>query len=185
MDTGRISARYAKALYEYAAENKKEKEIYERMKFISDVFFLVPELTRELDNPRITSEKKKELLLTAAGSDVPVEFVHFVDLIIERKRESYLHFMSMVYQDIYRKIKGIVTGKLTTAQSVDPLLEKQIKKLVSEKTNDSEVDFISNTNPDIIGGFVLQIGTFQLDASLHTQLKTIKNSLLHQNNVIC
>ena len=185
MDTGRISARYAKALYEYAAENKKEKEIYEQMKFISEVFFLVPELTKELDNPRITSERKKELLLTAAGTKAPLEFVRFVDLVIERKRESYFHFMSLIYQDIYRKIKGIVIGKLTTPKPVDSQQEVQMKKLVSEKTGGSEVDFVSNTNPDIIGGFVLQIGTFQLDASLHTQLKMIKDSLLRQNNVIC
>ena len=182
MDTGRISARYAKALYEYAAERKKEKEIYDEMKFISEVLFLVPALTKALDNPRISSEKKKELLLTTAGPDVPPEFVRFIDFIIERKRESYLHFMSLVYQDIYRKMNGIVIGKLTTAQPVDSKQKGQMKKLVAGKTG-GEVDFVSDTNPDLIGGFILQIGTYQLDASLSNQLKMIKDSLLHKNSV--
>jgi len=182
MDTGRISARYAKALYEYAAERKKEKEIYDEMKFISEVFFRVPEFTKSLDNPRISSEKKKELLVTAAGPDAPPEFIRFLDLIIARKREAYLHFMSMVYQDIYRKMKGIVIGKLFTAQSVDSQQEMRMKKMVAEKTG-GEVDFISDTNPDLIGGFVLQIGTYQLDASLSNQLKNIKDSLLLKNSV--
>ena len=182
MDSGRISARYAKALYEYAAETKKEKEIYEEMKFISDIFFHVPEFTRALDNPRIPSEKKRELLITAAGPGAPPEFVRFLDLIIERKREAYLHFMSLVYQDIYRKTKGIVIGKLTTARSVTSKQEVRMKKMVAEKTG-GEVDFLSDTNPDIIGGFVLRIGTYQLDASLSNQLKTIKDSLLHKNSI--
>ncbi len=182
MNTGRISARYAKALYEYAAENKKEKEVYDQMKFISEVLFLTPALTKALDNPRISSGKKKELLLTAAGPDAPFEFIRFVDLIIERKRESNLHLMSLVYQDIYRKMKGIVIGKLTTTKPVDSLQEVQMKKLVVDKTGGGEVDFISNTDPDIIGGFILQIGSYQLDASLSTQLKTIKDSLLRKNN---
>jgi F-type H+-transporting ATPase subunit delta len=182
MDTGRISARYAKALYEYAAETKKEKEIYEEMKFISDVFFHVPEFTRALDNPRIPSEKKRELLVTAAGPDAPPEFVRFLDLIIKRKRESYLHFMSMVYQDIYRKMKGIVIGKLTTAQSVNSQQETRMKKMVAEKTG-GEVDFVSDINPDLIGGFVLQIGTYQLDASLSNQLRNVKDSLLLKNSI--
>jgi len=185
MDTGRISARYAKALYEYAAERKKEKEIYEQMKFISEVFFLTPALTKALDNPRISSEKKRELLLVAAGTNVPVEFVRFIDLIIERKRESFLHFMSLVYQDIYRRMKGIVVGKLITAQPVDSKQELQMKKLVAEKTGGGEVDFITDTDPDIIGGFVLQIGTYQLDASLCNHLKKIKDALLRKNNVVC
>ena len=182
MDAGRISARYAKALYEYASEKKKEKGIYEEMKFISEVFFLVPELTKALDNPRIPSEKKKELLLTAAATKVSPEFIRFLDLIILRKRESYLHFMSLVYQDIYRKTNGIVIGKLTTAQSVDSQQKTQIKKMVAEKTG-GDVDFISNINPDLIGGFVLQIGDNRLDASLSNQLKKIKDSFLRKNSI--
>ncbi len=182
MDTGRISARYAKALYEYAVDKKKEKEIYEEMKFISDVFFLVPELTKALDNPRISSEKKKELLITAAGPDVSPEFIRFLDLIIARKREAYLHFMSLVYQDIYRKTKNIVIGKLTTPQTVDSEQEARMKKMVADRTG-GEVDFISKTNPNLIGGFILQIGTYQLDASLSSQLKEVRDSLLVKNSV--
>jgi len=180
MDTGRISARYAKALYEYAAEKKKEKEVYEEMKLISEVFSLTPALTKAMNNPRISSEKKRELLLTAAGTDVSPEFIRFLDLVIAQKRESYLQLMSLVYQDIYRKMNGIVIGKLTTAQPVNSKEEVQMKKLVAEKPGE-DVDFVSNTNPDLIGGFVLQIGTYQLDASLSSQLKKIKNSLLQDN----
>ena len=183
MDTGRISARYAKALYEYAAERKKEKEIYEEMKLISEVFSLVPALTKAMNNPRISSEKKRELLITAAGPDAPLEFIRFLDLIIERKRESYLHLMSLVYQDLYRKMKGVVTGKLTTVLPVDLQQETRMKEMVAEKTG-GEVDFITNTNPDLIGGFILQIGTYQLDASLSSQLKNIKNSLLNKNRIV-
>lgn len=184
MNTGRISARYAKALYEYAAENKKEKEIYDRMKFIAEVFFLTPALDKALDNPRISPERKKELLISAAGSDVPFEFLRFIDLIIERKRESNIHLMSLVYQDIYRKMNGIVIGKLTTAQPIDSSQEAQMRKLVAAKTGSEEVDFITNTDQDLIGGFVLQIGSYQLDASLSNQLKKIKNALLRNNNVM-
>jgi F-type H+-transporting ATPase subunit delta len=182
MDNGRISARYAKALYEYASERKKEKDIYENMKFISEVFFLRPELTKALDNPRVPSEEKKQLLITVAGSEVSPELSRFLDLILERKREAYLHFISMVYQDIYRKINGIVIGKLTTAQAVDSKQEERMKKLVAEKTG-GDVDFVANTNPDLIGGFVLQIGTYQLDASLSNQLKVIQEYFLRKNSV--
>jgi F-type H+-transporting ATPase subunit delta len=152
------------------------------MKFISEVFFLIPGLTKTLDNPRVSSEEKKELLITAAGSDVSPELTRFLDVIIERKREAYLHFMSLIYQDIYRKINGIVIGKLTTAQAVDSKQESQMKKMVAEKTGGT-VDFIANTNPNLIGGFVLQIGTYQLDASLSNQLKMIKDYFLRKNSV--
>jgi F-type H+-transporting ATPase subunit delta len=179
MDVSRISARYAKALYEYAADREKEKEIYDEMKFISEVFFSVPHLTSSLDNPRIPSEKKKELLIMAAGTDVVFEFKRFVDLVIKHKREAYFHFISLKYQDIYRKKHGMVIGKLTTAQPVDKPEEERMKKVVADITQ-CDVDFETKINPDIIGGFILQIGTYQIDASISNQLKRVKETLLHE-----
>jgi F-type H+-transporting ATPase subunit delta len=176
MDVSRISSRYAKALYEYAADRKKEKEIYEEMKFISEIFFLVPKLVYALDNPRISSEKKKELIITAAGSNVVFEFKRFVDLVVEQKREALFHFMSLKYQDIYRKKNGIVIGKLTTAQPINKPEEEKMRKIIADITH-SDVDFETQINPDIIGGFVLKIGTYQIDASLSSQLKRIKEAL--------
>lgn len=180
MDAGRISARYAKALYEYAADRKKEEVIYEKMKFISDVFLSTPGLTKALDNPRISSKKKKELILSAAGNEVSPEFERFLDLVIKRKREVYFHFMSLIYQDVYRKANNIVIGKLTTAQPIGDQEEERMKAMVAEMTK-GEVDFDSEENPNIVGGFILQIGTYQIDASISSQLKKIKESLLLKN----
>jgi len=182
MDTGKISVRYAKALYEYAAERKMEKKVYEEMKLLSEVFLLVPGFTKTLENPRILSEKKKELVLTAVGGVVSPEFRRFLDLVIERKRENFLLFISLKYLDFYRKENRIVIGKLTTAQPVQRSEEARIKKVVEEQ-NRSEVDFVTELNPNLIGGFVLQVGSYQLDASVSTQLKKIKDSLLQQNSV--
>jgi len=182
MDNGRISARYAKALYGYAVDRKKEENIYEEMKLISEVFFLVPHLTTALSNPRISSDTKKELIINAAGSNVSPEFKRFLNLVIKQKRESYFHFISLVYQDIYRKAKNLVVGKLTTAQPINPAQEEAMQKTLAEKTG-SNVDFASKVEPAIIGGFILQVGTYQIDASLSNQLKKIKDSLLQKNSL--
>jgi len=177
MDSGRISTRYAKALYEYAAERKKEETIYEEMKFISNVFFLTPGLAKALDNPRIASDIKRELIVTAAGAGMSAELKRFVDLVIERKREAYFQFISLMYQTIYRKENNIVIGKLTTVQPVDAQQERRMKEIVAEKTH-GNVDFVADVNPDLIGGFVLQVGTYQLDASVSSRLKMLKKALL-------
>lgn len=59
MDTGRISARYAKALYEYAVENNQDTAIYEEMKLVSESLFAVPEICKALLNPVISTEKRR------------------------------------------------------------------------------------------------------------------------------
>ena len=59
MITGKISARYAKALYKFAEERKQEESIYNEMKIVANSFFEVPELKEALANPTLTAQKKE------------------------------------------------------------------------------------------------------------------------------
>ena len=94
MITGKISARYAKALYKFAEEQKQEETVYNEMKIVANSFMDVPELNEALSNPTLSADKKKALLITAAGTQVCAEFKRFVDLVVEHKREEY--FQSII-----------------------------------------------------------------------------------------
>ena len=61
MNTGKISARYAKALYEFAADANVADKVYETMKLVSAAFVNVDGLKDAIANPTISKEKKKEL----------------------------------------------------------------------------------------------------------------------------
>jgi F-type H+-transporting ATPase subunit delta len=180
MNTGKISARYAKALFLFATENKKEDEVYENVKILSNSFKQVPEFSETLENPTISKEKKRELLITAAGTEVCTEFSRFIDLVIEHKREEYFRSICLVFQDMYRKNKNIITSKLITAVPVTPEEEERMRQTVQSVTQ-GKIEFEKEIDPDILGGFVLNVETYQLDASLKSQLQTIKNDLLSRN----
>jgi F-type H+-transporting ATPase subunit delta len=105
MNTGKISARYAKALFLFAEENKKEDEVYKNVKILSNSFKEVPEFSETLENPTISKEKKKELLITAAGTEVCAEFSRFVDLVIEHKREEYFRSICLCFRICTEKAK--------------------------------------------------------------------------------
>ena len=109
------------------------------------------------------------------------EFEKFLDLVLEHKREAYFQTISLVYQDVYRKAKNIVVGRLETAQEVSKADKDKLKAIVEEKTN-ANVEFVTNVNPELIGGFLLQVGTYQLDASVSSQLRIIKDSLLRNGS---
>ncbi len=181
MNTGKISARYAKALYLFAEENNHENLVYNDMKTLSDSFGFVPQLREALENPTISKEKKKELLISAAGTEVCAEFSRFVDLVIEHKREEYFQSISLVFQDMYRQKKNIITSKLITAVPVGEAEENRMREAIKSVT-DGEIEFEKEVDPSIIGGFVLNVETYQLDASLKSQLRTVKDALLNRNS---
>jgi len=47
---------------------------------------------------------------------------------------------------------------------------------VESKTNGT-VEFETEVNPDIIGGFILEYDTYRMDASVKSKLNTILNQL--------
>ncbi|MCQ2193954.1 MAG: F0F1 ATP synthase subunit delta [Paludibacteraceae bacterium] len=183
MNTGKISARYAKALLLFAEENGKDSVVYEEMKIVAESFFNVPELRDTLKNPTISKEKKKQLLITAAGTKVSDEYNKFVDLVIEHKREEYFQGISLVFQDMYRKKMNIITSELITATPVDEAEEARLKAAVKAKVTGT-VEFKKTVDPDLIGGFILNVETYQLDASIKSQLRVIRNTFASRNSEI-
>ena len=180
MNTGKISARYAKALFMFAEENNHEELVYNDIKTLSQSFCEVPKLRESLHNPTISKQNKKELLITAAGTQVCAEFNRFVDLVIEHKREEYFQSICLVYQDMYRQKKNIITSTLVTAAPITDAEEDRMRKAVQSVT-DGTVEFKKEVDPDLIGGFILNVETYQLDASIKSQLRKIKDSLLNRN----
>ncbi len=181
MNTGKISARYAKALYKFAEESKHESDVYEAMKLVSASFSSVPQLREAMINPTISKQKKVNLLITAAGTQVCEEYKRFVDLVIEHKREDYFQSISLVYQDLYRKEKNIVISQLVTASPVSDAEIERMRKAVQSVSSGS-VEFETSVDPDLIGGFVLNVETYQLDASIKGQLRSVRDSLLNNNS---
>ena len=183
MNTGKISARYAKALFLFASENKKEDAVYSEMKTLAQSFFDVPALKDAMKNPTVSKSKRKELLITAAGTNVSAEFTRFVDLVIEHKREEYFQGISLIYQEMYRKEKNIITSELVTAAPISEVEEARMRKAV-ESVTDGTIEFRKSIDPDLIGGFVLNVETYQLDASIKTQLREVRDTLMNRNSEI-
>jgi len=77
---------------------------------------------------------------------------------------------------LYRKQKNITRGKLTTASAVSSETEEKMKQMVESMTQGT-VEFQTEVNPDIIGGFILEYDTYRMDASVKSKLNSILNQL--------
>ena len=91
-------------------------------------------------------------------------------------REGILLFIANSYITLYRKQKNIIQGKLTTAVPVTPSIEEKMKDLVHAKAQGT-VEFNTNVDPDIIGGFILEYDTYKMDASVKTKLNAVLTQL--------
>ena len=163
MDTGLVSSRYAKAILQHASNRGVEERIYTDAQAMLAVF----------DSPQQLGE--------AINGSVQ-EMKDLLAIVVRNKRTPFLKSILLSIVRLYRKEHKITTASLVSA-SENPQLEAKIRQLLEEEGY-SNVAFQSEVNPELLGGFVLQIDDKRLDASLSRQLKTIRKELEEKNKRI-
>ncbi|MBR1400731.1 MAG: F0F1 ATP synthase subunit delta [Prevotella sp.] len=176
MDIGVISVRYARALLKSATELKLESAVYNDMQTLAESYVRVPLLRFTIDNPMLAKDTKEQLLCTACGENRTEVTDRFISLVLKEDRESIMQFMANSYITLYRQQKNVIRGRLITATAVSPETEQRMRKMVESRTN-GNVEFETEVNPDIIGGFILEYDTYRMDASVKNKLHSILNTL--------
>jgi F-type H+-transporting ATPase subunit delta len=163
MNAGLIASRYANALMRFAQEKQVEDRLYEEAGAIR----------RALGNDQ-------QLTACIAAASEPMQ--KFLTLVIRNKRVEFLPEILRVFRVYYRKEKGITQALLTTAAE-EPQLAGKLRTLMQAQ-GFTQVDFKTEVDPGLIGGFILQVEDKRLDASIATQLRTIRKEWEEQNRKI-
>lgn len=182
MDNSKISARYAKALFEAAIDTNVLDEIYSDICQIKKLCTESHEFMLFLNNTLIRRPKKEEILHEIfAGKIEPLTW-NFILLLIGKTRESYLPGICRNFTDRYRKHKNIIPVTVTSAKKLSSETALKITHHLTLHTGGT-VELFEKVNPAIIGGLILQIGDYQYDGSITQQLKRVKKDLLGKRMV--
>lgn len=177
MISGLIPHRYAKALYKFADESDSCAAVYAEMKNVIAAFSSNPELEKVLANPFVDASDKSKILLSAAGKNPGEDYKRFVKLIIEHKREEFAYLMALAYRDIYRKANNISQVKIVTASKLPEAEMTKLKAVVEKCYKDTVFEYEYAVNPQLIGGFVIDVDSSRLDASISNELEQLRQTL--------
>ncbi len=176
MDIGIISVRYARALLKASTEAGVSTDVYQDMMALAKSYGQVPDLRVAVCNPMLSKDSKEKLLKTAVGKGICKQTADFLSIVLQHDRENMMQFIANSYVTLYRKQKNIIRGKLTTATDVTPALKQRMQKMVEAETSGT-VEFETEINPEILGGFILEYDTFRMDNSVKSKLNNILSQL--------
>ena len=176
MNESQISVRYAKALFQSAAEQHLLDDVYKDMEVLSSTCKL-EDFQYMLLVPTLQPSQKIRLVGDIFEKNISKLSLSMINLVIKNKRESFLPGIARNFKDLYRKERGISTASLITAQQVDESEMDGIRKLI-KKAYDSEVELTTAVDGNVIGGFILTIEDMRYDASVANNLKNLKKQLL-------
>lgn len=183
MNTGAISMRYARALLMFANEAGVASKVYQEALTLRKSFREVPELKSAIEKPVMTRENKYRVLIQAAGGEITKQMQKFIDLVLQEKREKFLIGINQAFIDLYRKQEKIRVGRLTTAVPIAPEEVERIRKIVVESAGGT-AEFATMVDPSIEGGFIFEINTYRLNASVADQMRRIKQQFIEKNRRI-
>jgi F-type H+-transporting ATPase subunit delta len=177
MNTGIISNRYAKAIYQYASEREEESRLREELKIMSEQFQAVPAMIKALDDPTVSQAVKIEILTTAAGTKISDTCRQVIRMVVKNGRAHYMRPIALMYDKMYRKKKDRIILKLITTEPASDETKSKLVDLI--KYTADKVDFVAITDAGIIGGFILEIEDVRLDGSIRNQLNQLRLELIN------
>ncbi|MCK3683725.1 ATP synthase F1 subunit delta [Maribellus sp. YY47] len=177
MDQSAINVRYAKAFFSTAKEKKLLDPLKADIQSVLEICHSVPDFILLLESPVVKTSKKAMLIRQIFEGKVDQLTLNFLLLIVENKREVFIPGICRNFLDLSKKDQNIRSALLTTASEVSPATIQKIQELL-EKELDATIELSTQVNPEILGGMVLRLDDKQYDASVASQLKKIKQSLL-------
>ena len=112
---------------------------------------------------------------SSASLEITIRF-----LILMVKKNFFFHFDSVIenIEKFLDKRHGVLRAHIDYTFPMDKEFEEKIKESIKKRTGVSNVELSTRLNPDLIGGYKLQIGDELIDASIQSQLQKLETDLL-------
>jgi F-type H+-transporting ATPase subunit delta len=175
MADSRVASRYVKSLLSLAVEQGVVEEVHKDMQFFDKVCHSNRDFVLMLKSPIIRHEKKKEILNKLFSGRVHALTMSIIDILTKKNREPLLPSIATEFHNAYNVYKGIGKASVISTVPVDDKLRSELVAIVKKLSNMKQVELEEKVDKDLIGGFILNVGDRQIDASIKNKLKTLKN----------
>ena len=170
-----IAEVYARALFEVASERDALDEVHEQLGQFADALEEDRNLMQFFFSPYFSGEEKKSALVRAIEGANPA-FMNFLEALVERHRMPVIFRIRDRFHQMWEEERKLLPVEVTSAVSLDKAIVQRIGEQVGEQTG-RRVELSSRVDPDILGGIVLRVGNFILDASIVNRLEQLRKQV--------
>jgi F-type H+-transporting ATPase subunit delta len=172
-----LSGRYATALFSLAQEQKSIDGVGKSLVALRAAMHHVPELKAVTGNPLISrGDATKAMAAVAAAMKLDSLTSNFIGVLAQNRRLSQLGAVIASFIELAAAHRGEATAHVTSAHPLDAAQVAALTaKLKTKVGRDVAVDL--HTDPALLGGLVVKIGSQMIDSSIRTRLNTLANAM--------
>ena len=175
--TSSVAARYARSLYELAAEAKSVDAVEQALNGFGGMIEESDDLKRLIESPVFTTDEQLGAIQAIVKkAKMPPLAANFLNVVTENRRLFALPGIIKAFGDIAAFERGEVTAEVTSATQLDAAQQKELKATL-KKVAGKDVALSLAVDPSILGGLIVKMGSRQIDTSLKTKLSSLKLAL--------
>nr|YP_009398245.1 ATP synthase CF1 subunit delta [Thaumatella adunca]ARW67431.1 ATP synthase CF1 subunit delta [Thaumatella adunca] len=169
----KIAIPYAEALIDIAQNANLLSQTSKDLSSISMILTESKDLQLLLFNPLMNISIKKEIIKQLFDNQVNDFIINFLLVLIDRRRISFLNTIIEKYLELTYLLESITIAELSSAVDLNEVQQENLIEKIQLMTKSNKVKLVMSKNPDLIGGFIIKIGSKIIDASLAGKLKKI------------
>jgi F-type H+-transporting ATPase subunit delta len=179
MADSRAISRYVKSLLGLAVEKNALESVHNDMLLFTKICDENRSFELMLKNPIIRHDKKREILEKIFQGKVNPLTMAIFDILTRKNREPLLPGIAKEFHTAYNIYKGIGKAFITTAVPLDSQLRTEFENIVKRLSEKDKVELTEKIDKEMIGGFILNVGDRQIDASMKNKLQALKVKFSH------
>jgi F-type H+-transporting ATPase subunit delta len=172
-----LANRYARALVDVTIDRDETNEVRKELDQFAALLKDHADLYEAFASPVVAQQRKRNVLQDILAVTIPrVTTANFLKLLLENHRLHKLDAMLAAMGRELDRRAGVVSADVTFARDPDMDEREQLRKRLQEATG-KEVRMKVRTDPNIIGGVVVRLGSQIYDGSIRSQLAELKHQL--------
>ena len=177
-----LTGRYAKALYELAAEKKLISRIVEDFQDIKTLLENNNLFSNMIKNPAISkADKQSSVIAVLKKMKADKLTIMFCGTLAFNGRLKYLKEIQDVFLSLVSKTSGEVQAEVTSSSKLDKDQQKQLETAVSEATGVKKISLSLKVDETLIGGLIVKVGSKMIDNSIKTKLNRLEIAMRGTN----
>jgi F-type H+-transporting ATPase subunit delta len=166
---------YARALFEVASERDVLDTVKEQLAQFVDALSEDHNLAVFFYSPYFSTEEKKQGLgRTVEGADETL--MNFLETLVERHRMPEIFRIRSRYEELWDLERKLLPVEVTSAVELDEATIRSIGDRISQQTG-NQIELTTVVDPGVLGGIILRVGNFVLDASIQSRLNDLRKQV--------
>ncbi|MDC3416733.1 F0F1 ATP synthase subunit delta [Aquibacillus salsiterrae] len=180
MSTVTVSKRYAEALFQLAQEKSIVEQLEAELQIVKEVFENNEAFNKFLEHPRVSTDKKKQLIDKAFDGFVK-EIINTLKILVDRHNEDAIPQIVDHFATLVNESKGIAEATVYSVRELSDNEKKELVEVFKQKLNLNNLNVTNVVEPSILGGVRVKIGNTIYDGTLKGRLARIERNIVSAN----